>query len=196
MDAKITSIVINGGQTGDGLVTTKEIFAYSMRLSREYDGWIEYEVDEVAVDIEGFAYKCISSTLGHPLTNTTYWEPMEQIVDKYLDCDYIYELTLKYHENYTEDLDVKTTKVFAGSRWFKIMPDGMSILTDKYLWTRDGIVYLPNNGKLSIEINDVERVIGSNDNLVVSLPHYTHSRNIHKLTSDGKKSSLWLNSIW
>jgi hypothetical protein len=76
------------------------------------------------------------------------------------------------------------------SKWFKIMPNTDTILTDRYLFIDNDIILLPQNGEVSPITEDTERIITNGDNLVLALEDgsgemHTYSGNIHKLDSAG-----------
>lgn len=76
-----------------------------------------------------------------------------------------------------------------GSRWFKITPNTDTVLTDTYLYHNREFVPLPQSGELSPVIEDKERCVINNDELMLVLQdgknQQVYRKNIHKLTSDG-----------
>ena len=73
-----------------------------------------------------------------------------------------------------------------GSRWFK--RNGESVVTDKYLFADNVITLLPQNGELSHVVQDKERLLASNDEMLLTLTEDTFvklDRGIHKLTVGG-----------
>lgn len=120
------------------------------------------------------------------------------ILGKNADGDYmLFDCKIRVKYEYINDeflLDDKDT-VWLGlgySRWFKIMPNTDTILTDFYLLCDNEMIVLPQNGELYPLVEDTERNITNNDNLVLALSPtgkaedvQQYNCNVHKLTADG-----------
>lgn len=120
------------------------------------------------------------------------------ILGKNADGNYMtFDCKLRAKYEYISDkflLEDKDT-VWLGSgysRWFKIMPNTDTILTDFYLLCDNEMIVLPQNGELYPLVKDTERNITNNDNLALVLSHtgkaedvQQYNFNVHKLTADG-----------
>lgn len=101
-----------------------------------------------------------------------------------------YDVLYKFKYDAITDTREKITLgvVSRHSQGFKIMPNSDNILTDTYLYTDGQYIMLPNNGQLSAVINDTERTLVNNDNLILSLTHdgntMVYDKNVHKLSAD------------
>lgn len=110
---------------------------------------------------------------------------VRRLFDCFLNVNYDY-----VSDTYSQE--EKTLQIILGSsRWFKILPNSKTILTDVYLRIDDELISLPQNGELSKIIDDNERNASNNDNLVLGLSEDADSQimiydsNIHRLTDDG-----------
>jgi hypothetical protein len=103
-------------------------------------------------------------------------------------CKFQYEYIA---DEFLEQNDDTIQLAIGNSQWFRIMPNTDTILTDVYLFIDKELIGLPQNGELSLLIDDDERNIGNNDNLVLVLQEDENSDmmryegNLHKLTTDG-----------
>lgn len=107
----------------------------------------------------------------------------------------IFDCMCKFKYEYIEDKflteDEDTVQLVLGnSQWFKIMPNTDTILTDIYLFCDKGLITLPQNGELAPLVDDTERNITNNDNLVLAFEGadeelQLYDGNVHKLTADG-----------
>ena len=156
-----------------------------------------------SVFISGFGNTAyIDRTKNIPISENGYGLPCNQL-DIYMNSPTIdisnitYECILAYKEqsgiNYFTKLvykyltDVTTLEdktVIPDAKWFRIMSNTDIVITDKYMYIDNTIVDLPQKGTLIVEDN--ERSIVSNDEILITLES-SYSRNIHKLTSDGKQ---------
>lgn len=108
---------------------------------------------------------------------------VKRLFDCFLNVNYDY-----VSDTYNE----KTLQIILdNSKWFRILPNSKTILTDIYLWVDNEIIILPQEGELYPAINDKERNVSNNDNLILVLRENVdgqsmiYDSNIHRLTNDG-----------
>ena len=133
------------------------------------------------IEAESIVYKIVAgySTLG------------KNSAGEYMRFDCICSFEYEYISNeLLERKDDTVQLVLGNSQWFRIMPNTDTILTDKYLFVDKELITLPQNGELYPLIDDDERNIANNDNLVLTLKDdndntMLYEGNLHKLTDDG-----------
>lgn len=93
-----------------------------------------------------------------------------------------------------KEASVKRTILSSGdvSQWFRITPNANTVITDRYLYENDEVVYIPQNGILEPFMDDTH-TLKNNDRLIVTLDGTARIGNIHKASVDGL--SLELGSI-
>ena len=107
-----------------------------------------------------------------------------QLFDMVLDIDYNYT-----DKTYTQEVPAN---IGTSSQYLRISSGSMTVLTDKYLWIDGKKILLPTTGGLAPLIDDNERFVSNNDNLIITAqendesPAFTYDCNIHKLSADGE----------
>ena len=139
----------------------------------------QMDVITAAPEIDGtnILYKSVVAYgLRQSITNTYY--------------DYLNNITIRYTTDQQMTSPKNITQADGPSFWFRIQNGTSNIITDKYLYVDDRILSLPRNGELYPLIDDNERQVANDDNLVLALSDgssglMSYDSNIHKLTTDG-----------
>ena len=146
--------------------------------------YVEIRTKNISISENGYGLPCnqLDIYMNSPtidISNITY-----ECILAYKEqsgINYFTKLVYKYLTDVTT-LEDKT--VIPDAKWFRIMSNTDIVITDKYMYIDNTIVDLPQKGTLIVEDN--ERSIVSNDEILITLES-SYSRNIHKLTSDGKQ---------
>lgn len=167
------------------------VAAYSIKGSRAYSATAAYIVGDIVIS-SGTLYKCIRAGTGHAVSDTRYWQSITGEADNEVmlfDC--FNKVVYEYIED-EYDTEAGTMQLVLGnSHWFKIMSNTDTVLTDRYLWVDDAVVGLPQNGMLAPIVDDAERNVMSDDEVLIALRENAdddimyYDRNVHKLTADG-----------
>lgn len=110
---------------------------------------------------------------------------------KYMTFDCLCKFGYEYiADEFAESDEDIIQLVLGNSQWFRIMPNTDTILTDKYLFCDKELIALPQNGELYPLVDDDERNITNNDNLVLAFEGadeelQLYEGNVHKMTADG-----------
>lgn len=185
MDFVISTPIIDTSYGLKYTVTT----GYNVIGDRTFVSTLTYAKNDI-VAYEGKLYKYINnvSSSNHLPTDISYWEKINDTAYDIIcniDCLRKYNCTPYNEMTGTVERPISLLPGISNSYWFKIMQNADAVLTDKYLWIGNEVMYLPQNGLLEPIVTDYKRNIVSNDEVILTLQSTVHDKNIHKLTENG-----------